>query len=384
MIHVSTLLLSILFCLKATLITAQPIPTLHWKLYTQLPNQPTLGHQPGVAGAFTGIIGDNLIVAGGANFPFGMSWAGGKKIFWKDIYVLSLTDQNNPRWITTVVNNLSEPLAYGVSVSIPNGIVCLGGENENGISDQAFIIKSNSAIDHALIIQSLPALPLPLRNHSAGLIGNTVFVIGGETTTGVSNRVYKLNLAAQHPTWEPCAPLPMALSHHVCVPVINAGEQKLFLVGGRKKNDHALTTFYNSLLSYDVEKNVWNTKHSLPFELSAAVGGLWKEKYLVIVGGDRGQHFAKVETILLAIEQSKDKNQIEKLRAQLATLQSNHPGFSKSVLLYDLVKDQWIAAADLSFPPPVTTTAVSWKNNLLVPSGEIRAGVRTPVILLCN
>ena len=72
MIHVHILLLSALFCLKATFVTAQPIPTLTWNSYTQLPAQSTLGHQPGVAGAFTGVIGDNLLVAGGANFPYGM------------------------------------------------------------------------------------------------------------------------------------------------------------------------------------------------------------------------------------------------------------------------------------------------------------------------
>lgn len=45
MIHVHILLLSALFCLKATFVTAQPIPTLTWNLYTQLPAQSTLGHQ---------------------------------------------------------------------------------------------------------------------------------------------------------------------------------------------------------------------------------------------------------------------------------------------------------------------------------------------------
>lgn len=384
MIHVRILLLSVLFCFKATFVTAQSTPTLTWKSYTQLPAQLTLGHQPGLAGAFTGVIGDYLFIAGGANFPFGMPWAGGKKTFWKDIYILSLSEQDSPQWIYNSTNNLPEPLAYGASVSIPDGIVCLGGENEKGISDQAFIIKQGKTINQPIVIQSLPTLPVPLRNHSAGLLGNTVFVIGGETTVGVSNHVYKLNLDASIPVWEQATMLPMALSHQVCIPVKQDGKDYLYMVGGRKKNDHSLTIFYNSLLCYDVEKNTWITKPGLPFALSAAVGAIWKQKYLVIVGGDRGEHFAKAETILLLIERANNKEEVEKLRGQLAALQSSHPGFSKTVLLYNLETSQWTTSSDLPFPPPVTTTAVNWKNYLIVPSGEVRAGIRTPTILLCH
>lgn len=384
MIHLHILLLCVLFFFKATFITAQSIPTLTWNSYAQLPPHSTLGHQPGVAGAFTGVIGDNLIVAGGANFPFEMPWAGGKKTFWADIYILSLAEKESPHWIYTDKNKLPAPLAYGASVSIPNGVVCLGGENEKGISNQAFIIKQGQTIEQPLVTQSLPNLPIPLRNHSAALVGNTVFVAGGETTVGVSNQVYKLDLTASTPTWEESTPLPVPLSHQVCIPVIKDRKYYLYIVGGRKKNDHSLTTFYNSLFCYDVEKNTWSTKPSLPFALSAAVGALWKQNYLVVIGGDRGEHFAKAETILLAIEQSNNKEEVKKLRAELAELQSSHPGFSKAILLYDLEASRWIIAADLPFPPPVTTTAVNWKNYLLVPSGEIRAGIRTPTILLCN
>lgn len=384
MIHVHILLLSALFCLKATFVTAQPTPTLTWNSYTQLPAQSTLGHQPGVAGAFTGVIGDNLLVAGGANFPYGMPWDGGKKIFWNDIYILSLAEKQSPRWIYTDKNKLPAPMAYGASVSIPNGVVCLGGENEKGISNQAFIIKQGQRIEQPLVIQTLPALPIPLRNHCAGLVGSIIFVLGGETTVGVSNHIYKLNLDASIPVWEEATMLPMALSHQVCIPVKQDGKDYLYMVGGRKKNDHSLTTFYNSLLCYDVEKNTWITKPDLPFALSAAVGAIWEQKYLVVVGGDRGEHFAKAETILLSIERANNKEEVEKLRGQLAALQSSHPGFSKTVLLYNLETSQWTTSSDLPFPPPVTTTAVNWKNYLIVPSGEIRAGIRTPVILLCH
>jgi N-acetylneuraminic acid mutarotase len=51
------------------------------------------------------------------------------------------------------------------------------------------------------------------------------------------------------------------------------------------------------------------------------------------------------------------------------------------VLLYDTRKDEWKAAGCISYDSPVTTTAVKWNNKIIIPGGEIKAGVRTPQIL---
>jgi len=55
--------------------------------------------------------------------------------------------------------------------------------------------------------------------------------------------------------------------------------------------------------------------------------------------------------------------------------------FSKEILLYNTVKDEWAAVGTVPFETPVTTTAVQYRDQVLIPSGEIKAGVRTPRIL---
>jgi N-acetylneuraminic acid mutarotase len=52
------------------------------------------------------------------------------------------------------------------------------------------------------------------------------------------------------------------------------------------------------------------------------------------------------------------------------------------VLQYNTITDEWKAVGTIPFPVPATTTAVLWDNEVVIPSGEIRAGVRTPNILV--
>ena len=65
--------------------------------FSELP--PLTGNlkQPGLAGAFSGLIGEEIIIAGGANFPGKPPWEGGEKTYWNDIYVCS-TDTGNKDW----------------------------------------------------------------------------------------------------------------------------------------------------------------------------------------------------------------------------------------------------------------------------------------------
>jgi N-acetylneuraminic acid mutarotase len=86
---------------------------------------PSIPDKEGFAGAFTGISGGALIVAGGANFPDKKPQEGGSKVWHDRVWVLETSD--GP-WRT--VQPLSRPLGYGVSVTHGGGVVCVGGSDE--------------------------------------------------------------------------------------------------------------------------------------------------------------------------------------------------------------------------------------------------------------
>lgn len=121
-------------------------------------------------------------------------------------------------------------------------------------------------------------------------------------------------------------------------------------------------------------------KTPLPYALCAGTGIL-QDRHILLFGGDKGIVFNQAETLIAAIKNTSDPVKKQELILEKNKLQSTHPGFSREVIAYDIDQDTWSVAGLIPYETPVTTTAVNWENGILIPSGEIRAGVRTPRIL---
>ncbi|MCB1127680.1 MAG: hypothetical protein KDM81_14395, partial [Verrucomicrobiae bacterium] len=85
---------------------------------------PPLPDPLGVAGPFAGVSHGALLVGGGANFPDGPPWDGGRKVWHDTVYVLPAADG---AWQTA--GTLPRPLAYGVSLTVDDGVLCVGGSD---------------------------------------------------------------------------------------------------------------------------------------------------------------------------------------------------------------------------------------------------------------
>src|SRR5437763_6614440 len=107
----------LLLLIMGIAVGANPEPeVLHWRKLSQLPDP------IGFAGSFAGVSGDALLVAGGANFQGEPPWRGGTKKWHDSVFVL---EHPGDTWKNG--GKLPRPLAYGVSVSTPEGIICAGG-----------------------------------------------------------------------------------------------------------------------------------------------------------------------------------------------------------------------------------------------------------------
>ena len=56
-----------------------------------------------------------------------------------------------------------------------------------------------------------------------------------------------------------------------------------------------------------------------------------------------------------------------------------HRGFRHDVLAYESKSDRWENLDDAPFAL-VTTTTEMWKNRIVIPSGEVKPGVRSPEV----
>lgn len=89
-----------------------------------------------------------------------------------------------------------------------------------------------------------------------------------------------------------------------------------------------------------------------------------------------------MEELIAAISQENDVVKKQQLVQKKNQLQVSHPGFSDEVLCYCPKTDEWTTVGRIPFSVPVTTTAVNWNGYCFIPSGEIKAGVRTSQILM--
>jgi N-acetylneuraminic acid mutarotase len=297
------------------------------------------------------------------------------------VYVLEERNKSKFNWVDPGKFKLNQKIAYGASVSTANGIICIGGENEKGISRSVFLLQWD-AVNKKIMIKNLPDLPLAMTNMTATVNKKIVYIAGGEILNGVSDQFYSLDLNKISEGWKRLPVLPKPISHAVMVVQSNGDHSCIYLIGGRKKNTNGISDLYFSVYEFDLKKNEWKEKKSLPYALSAGTAIANGTTNILLFGGDKGETFHQTEILIAAINAEKDETKKQELIQQKNKLQRSHPGFSNEVLSYNTFKDEWKLIDKIPAATPVTTTAVKWGNRVFIPSGEIKAGVRTPQILM--
>ena len=345
--------------------------TFEWKenpVFPAINSKPSIGY----AGPVAGYLQNKILVGGGANFPDGMPWLGGKKKYYDELFVFSISDSGLQ---LSQQLKLPDTVAYAASCTTPSGIVFAGGENQNGISQKVWKIRQN---DSGIIqLTDLPDLPIALTNAAMVLYDHQLFIAGGESANGTSSSCFSLDMNSPDSGWKELAPLPSAASHGVFI----AMPASLYYIGGRKKTSSGISDLYDAVFAYDPSHNKWSRKTSLPYALSAGTGISFSKNEIALLGGDKGNTFHKTEELIAAIGIEKDSVRKNELIEQKAKLQSSHPGFSNELLIYNTDEDKWLVKGTIPFVTPVTTTAFEIYNTIYIPSGEIRAGVRSPYIL---
>ena len=375
-------LILILFCMQMpNEAIAQKQLTLHWQLAGKLPaeaDKPAGEEHKGVAGAVIGWHNNLLMVAGGANFPEALPWEGGKKKYHNQIH---LFEKKENQFVSLATHDkLSIPLAYAANCITKYGIAAVGGENENGLLADAFLFKLASE-GKAVLIEKLPSLPVPTTSASAVAIDDFIFILGGETAKGTTADCWKLDLTHLDAGWKKIHALPIPLSFAYAGVYGIENNSTIVVLGGRNKTASGTSTFSKAVFSYLPTLNVWIEKASLPYTISAGTSVSVADEGILLLGGDRGETFSQVEQLLVAIAKAEGKEK-ETLVQQKNQLQINHPGFSQEVLLYHPVSEKIKTISTLPYPTPVTTTALLLNDYIVIPSGEVRAGVRTPNILM--
>lgn len=349
---------------------------IEWKIAAMLPAKSNEEVSLGFAGTISGEIDENVIVAGGANFPSGMPWTNGKKVYHDDLYLFEKKD--GQLLIKKSQVKLPEPIAYSAVVNSMFGIIYAGGESEKGLSKNVFAIQHSNK---GLVITKLPALPKATANAVMVQINDKLYFAGGEISNETSNQLLVLDLNNLNQGWSALKNIPVAVSHTVMVKQQIALQDKLYLLGGRTKTTSGISEFYQTVYEYDLSTNTWHQKKDLPYQLAAGTGVDLDNNQILLFGGDKGMVFNKVENLIKAINTETDKIKKQMLNDKKINLQKTHPGFSNEVLLYHSNSGTCVKLGEIPYAVPVTTNTFKTGACIYITSGEIRAGIRAPYIL---
>ena len=366
---------------------------------------PALPDKEGFAGAFAGIVSnkntekDYLVVAGGANFPKGRPWEKEKnpeKVYYDLAFKLEMGAED-ASW-EKIEGPLGQPVGYGMSVALPKrGSTLFIGGKEQAATDAVWEVTA----DESGKLTFAPRLkyPLPIVEGVAGVVGETVIVVGGATNREgggfrTVQEAYMLDTSRGEGEWKwESLPWPEAGTDEMArgrvYAVSGVQGEKFYIFGGRdyadsedpapgrvhqEKLDVLADCYVLSLKGVNPE---WKSLRDLPQGMSAAPSAALPVgvSHLLMVGGVSAQYWRQ------QFEDRPDLNGAGDL----------HPGFERSVWAYDTITDTWVSAGELPqmaggvpVAVPVTTPVVEWKKKFIVPSGEIKPGVRSPQILVAE
>lgn len=380
--------------------------TIAWDRLTDLPDR------EGFAGVFAGVAKDAekdfLVVAGGANFPNGRPWEEEKnptKIYYRGVLTLEL-GRDDARW-ERKPGVWPTPVAYGMSVTLPERGTCLflGGKNVDAERDQERALASAWEVGlekGTLVRREIPPLPVPLVEGVAGAVDGKVIVAAGATNNSdeaasgfvTSRRVFLLDTELPEAEWA-WEELPW-LGDEVRGRVYAVGGvrgEKFYVFGGRdfaNENPEAsaerVTQVNLDLLAdcyvLDLETREWKGLADMPHGMSAAPSA-------AVPAGN--SHFLMLGGVSAAFWRKQFED-----RPELGGAGYEHPGFDPTVWAYDTITDTWAKAgrmpteikedhasnAAASTWVPVTTPVVFWNDKFIVPTGEIKPGVRSPQVLV--
>ncbi|MGK0186947.1 MAG: SSS family solute:Na+ symporter [Verrucomicrobiales bacterium] len=367
--------------------------SIQWEEVTVLP--PAKGEliQPGLAGAFAGVDGDVMLIGGGANFPQGLPWEGGPKVWWDTVFVLEKKAGETSvtyEWAEEQ-GKLPTSAAYGVSIPLDDGVLCIGGCDAKSCFADVYAMQWNEE-SRAVEMVEYPPLPRPLAFMAGARVGDWVFVAGGQEAMegGRSTKdFFGLDLSQQSagadafkwvelPSWDGPSRI---------LPVVAAAENgsNLYLWSGRNPDPDGATSILTDAYSFDTSSKTWtklpdvgvgeSQARCIMAAASVATPGETSDGILVFGGADG--------VLMQVLEhngrkaRSDNRKEAEAFGKFNIALLQNHPGFSRDVLAFDPGTGSWSKVGDFPDSCPVTTPAVRWGGSVFLPSGEIRPGVRS-------
>lgn len=313
------------------------------------------GFEHGVSACFAGTMPDgSMIMAGGANFPDEDPLAPtAKKKLYKGIYRF-----DGSQWQRA--GSLPEGIAYGAAVTMPAGIVLIGGTTESGATAKVDLLTPS------LELEALPDFPGTIDNMAAAATGSKIYVAGGNFNGTPSRQLFVLDLDQPENGWKDLGVMP---GNPRVQPAMAASEGRIYLWGGfAGRHDGHEPTLELDGLCYDPATSEWTeiegprNAQGEPVSTGGGVAATLESGTIAVAGGVNKDIF-----LAALIDQAPDY--------------LNHPvewyAFNPTVYYYHPSTSQWTAGQTDSSLARAGAAVIARGEDIVLIGGELKPRIRT-------
>lgn len=348
----------------------------------------------GISAPFAGTHGDYIIVAGGCNFPGKPAAEGGEKKFYSGIYVIH-KDSLELRKTWTKTGELPNPIAYGTSVTIPEGLLCIGGKNAEKYLDDVFLLQYDP-VEHKISRITYPTLPSPTDNASGAFTDNLIYLSGGNTKGLQSSQFIKMDTEDKTTGWIDLGALPEDLPRvqPVLLPLPDSPGNKLLLTGGFSQATNNIN-IHTDCWVYNIANSSWHecsTPHDKEkaITFTGATGTITNDSSVIIIGGVNTNIFHHGLKIAMELSKAKSQNNSNKtdslstLNKEYLTKKKEYYQFNKKCWQYNSTQNKWQVLFEDPRIALAGAVSVSLNDKILIINGEVKPGIRTKKNYLIN
>ncbi len=308
---------------------------LEWHKLTNLPPAPGQEVQDGLAAPFAGVSGDVLLIAGGNN-----------EKFYDHAYALGKNTEGEYTWHTGF--QIPYRAAYGVSITVPEGVICIGGSNSTGSLSSVFLMKWDPDSEQ-IKTESLPSLPCAMSQMAAALVDQKIYLAGGYTDDRPANTFLCLDLSkwgGHDFNWEVLEDFPgPPRLQAIAVGQNAAEEQHFYFFSGYSVPEDADDALLTDGLEYNPRTSTWTLLPDIApdgqrvIPLHGGSGIAMGTQHILCAGGSEYQ-----------------------------------------ILAYHTLTQTWVKVQDLPSPGAAGGIMLKWGHGFVVMNGETEPGILSPEI----
>ncbi|MCC6680760.1 MAG: sodium/solute symporter [Phycisphaeraceae bacterium] len=221
-------------------------------------------------GACIGMQGDVILIAGGIVQRDGQSHYSDRVAVW----MINGDGQVHE----AATDTLLRPMAYAAAVATPQGLLCLGGENDDGPTDRIVLLRWDAQRNEVVVDTDWPALPHPTTRAGGAMLGGRIYLAAGLVDGQRSSQLLSLSLDEAARSWQEHEFLPgEARCDAVLIRQGAAESNCLFLIGGTSEAG-ALSDAYR----FDPRDRSWQTIANPPVALGHPIATTLGSAHLLV------------------------------------------------------------------------------------------------------